>query len=358
MQRQLYRFQIHREIASGVFAAIDEADNSKIWIVEVKPRPGQREVDVKNLEEIAASRRCESCTAEGKFYIVAVSEKQVEQLRDAIAAVGLGPTPPEKHVQEPADKDERQQLPPPARGENRTIQRVLIPAVAIVIAIAVLSAVAVRPKTSMPILSPSGGTFSNVQQVNVSDATPGAVIHYTLDGSTPTASSSVYTGPFANLPTGTVVRAIATAPGHSASDEVTGTYRWWSAYDRGKEAFDQKLYPQARSDFNLACNSAQAAIRKCAQEACSGSQWANSKRNVSACNYLGYLYANGLGGPREVGKAHEVYRTACENGNLAGCASLGSLEQDAGNIAAARTYFQKACSGGVSEACGFLRGLQ
>ncbi|MGA3125871.1 MAG: tetratricopeptide repeat protein [Candidatus Korobacteraceae bacterium] len=79
---------------------------------------------------------------------------------------------------------------------------------------------------------------------------------------------------------------------------------------------------------------------------------------MKACNYLGYLYAKGLGGARDTKKARDVYQRACDKGTLSSCASLGSLYQDAGNGEEARKYFNKACQGGVAEACGLLRGVQ
>lgn len=43
-----------------------------------------------------------------------------------------------------------------------------------------------------PILSPSGGTFRRKVTVRIMDATAGAIIYYTLDGSDPTTASAVY----------------------------------------------------------------------------------------------------------------------------------------------------------------------
>ena len=100
--------------------------------------------------------------------------------------------------------------------------------------------------------------------------------------------------------------------------------------------FNQKQYREARPLFVQACDSGE----------------------MKACNYLGYLYAQGLGGARDTKKAHEVYQRACDQGTLSSCASLGSLYQDAGDDDNARSYFQKACNGGVTEACDLLRSVK
>jgi hypothetical protein len=100
--------------------------------------------------------------------------------------------------------------------------------------------------------------------------------------------------------------------------------------------YKQKHYADARSLFDQACDGGE----------------------MKACNYLGYLYAQGLGGPRETKKAHEVYQRACDQGTLSSCASLGSLYQNAGDDDNARKYFQRACDGGVAEGCDLLRGVK
>ncbi|BDG07209.1 OmpA family protein [Anaeromyxobacter paludicola] len=70
---------------------------------------------------------------------------------------------------------------------------------------------------------PAPGHFTGAQQVTITSATPGAVIHYTTDGSAPTADSPVYTGPI-TVSKDTTVRAIAIAPGAPPSAESTAAY--------------------------------------------------------------------------------------------------------------------------------------
>jgi Chitobiase/beta-hexosaminidase C-terminal domain len=74
-----------------------------------------------------------------------------------------------------------------------------------------------------PTFSPAPGTYATAQQVTLSDATSGASIFYTTNGSTPTASSTHYTGAITISAT-TTIKAIATATGSLTSAVATGTY--------------------------------------------------------------------------------------------------------------------------------------
>lgn len=68
------------------------------------------------------------------------------------------------------------------------------------------------------------GYFTSPIQVAISSATPGAVIRYTTDGSTPSAThGTVYTAPL-NLSSTTVLRAVATLDGWKPTDVDTQTY--------------------------------------------------------------------------------------------------------------------------------------
>ena len=74
-----------------------------------------------------------------------------------------------------------------------------------------------------PVFSPAGGKYEDAQTVTISCDTEGAAIYYTIDGTTPTASSTLYTGPITVAET-TTINAIAIAYGEE-SDMVSATYK-------------------------------------------------------------------------------------------------------------------------------------
>jgi hypothetical protein len=63
-----------------------------------------------------------------------------------------------------------------------------------------------------PLISPAGGSFSSSPNCTITDALPGMHIYYTLDGTTPTSGSTLYTAPFSVPGPETVVKAIAIDP--------------------------------------------------------------------------------------------------------------------------------------------------
>jgi hypothetical protein len=79
------------------------------------------------------------------------------------------------------------------------------------------------PVAARPSLSPAPGSYLGTQGVTLRGTTPGAVIYYTINGTTPTAGSSRYSGPL-QVSSTTTIRAIAAAEGYFTSSEVVGTY--------------------------------------------------------------------------------------------------------------------------------------
>jgi LysM repeat protein len=76
---------------------------------------------------------------------------------------------------------------------------------------------------SDPVLSPAAETFRGSLSVSMTDATPEATIYYTLNGSTPTVASAVYTTPISIAAT-TTIQAIASATGYLQSGVTSETY--------------------------------------------------------------------------------------------------------------------------------------
>ena len=79
------------------------------------------------------------------------------------------------------------------------------------------------PVAATPTFSVPGGTYTAAQTVAINDTTPGAVIYYSVDGTTPTASSSVYSGPIV-IAASETLKAVATATGYSPSQVASAMY--------------------------------------------------------------------------------------------------------------------------------------
>jgi hypothetical protein len=75
-----------------------------------------------------------------------------------------------------------------------------------------------------PTFTPPGGSYPGPQTVTILDATRGSAIYYTTDGTTPTTASAVYKAPIPVTVSGTVIKAIVTAPGYGQSAVAIATY--------------------------------------------------------------------------------------------------------------------------------------
>ena len=78
-------------------------------------------------------------------------------------------------------------------------------------------------KVAAPVFSVPGGTYNAAQTVALSCATTGATIRYTVDGTTPTSSSPIYSTPITVANT-TTIKALALKSGMTDSDVATAAY--------------------------------------------------------------------------------------------------------------------------------------
>jgi hypothetical protein len=78
-------------------------------------------------------------------------------------------------------------------------------------------------QAASPTFSPGAGTYTSAQTVTISSKTPSATIYYTTNGTAPTTSSTVYSGPIA-VSTSETVQAIATATGYANSSVASAAY--------------------------------------------------------------------------------------------------------------------------------------
>ncbi len=67
-----------------------------------------------------------------------------------------------------------------------------------------------------PSISLASGTYSGTQEVTISDTTQGSVIYYTTDGSNPTTSSNLYSGPI-SISVSSTIKAMAVLSGSASS---------------------------------------------------------------------------------------------------------------------------------------------
>ena len=80
-----------------------------------------------------------------------------------------------------------------------------------------------EPIVATPVFSPASGTYLLPQLVMISDATPGATIYYTTNGSAPTTSSAVYTGAI-TVSAPETLKAMAVDAGDGNSAVASSTY--------------------------------------------------------------------------------------------------------------------------------------
>ena len=86
-----------------------------------------------------------------------------------------------------------------------------------------VAAPTITPTGAVPAIAPNGGSFTGSVSVTLQTATSGALIFYTTDGSTPTQSSTLYTGAF-TLTSSATVNAIAFQSGSNPSAQASANF--------------------------------------------------------------------------------------------------------------------------------------
>jgi hypothetical protein len=79
------------------------------------------------------------------------------------------------------------------------------------------------PTAAAPTFTPNGGEVAKGSTVVLATTTPGGVIHYTTNGTTPTASSPVYSDPIA-INAATTIKALTVADGYKNSSVASAAY--------------------------------------------------------------------------------------------------------------------------------------
>ncbi|QJE97067.1 chitobiase/beta-hexosaminidase C-terminal domain-containing protein [Luteolibacter luteus] len=104
-------------------------------------------------------------------------------------------------------------------------------------------------QVEQPVISPNGGLFSTPQPVTLTTTTPGATIYYTLDGSTPTASSTAYTAPVL-ISTTSTLKAVGIRSGYDDSQVAMASFGIGEAYI-ASEAWTNVTIPAQSSNFTV-----------------------------------------------------------------------------------------------------------
>jgi GH18 family chitinase len=81
----------------------------------------------------------------------------------------------------------------------------------------------IQAQVATPVITPAGGTFTGPAAVAITTATAGATIRYTVNGTTPTSTSPLYSGPL-SITASATLKATASATGMTDSNVASATF--------------------------------------------------------------------------------------------------------------------------------------
>jgi Chitobiase/beta-hexosaminidase C-terminal domain/GW (Gly-Tryp) dipeptide domain len=113
-----------------------------------------------------------------------------------------------------------------ALNSAKTVKSLTLPANrhVVILAVDLTSSGGAPTAAATPTFSPAPGTYSSAQSVTLLDTTPGAVIYYTTNGTTPTTGSAAFgTTPIA-VGASETIEALAVASGYANSAVASGSY--------------------------------------------------------------------------------------------------------------------------------------
>lgn len=108
-----------------------------------------------------------------------------------------------------------------------------------------IQAVGSTPRLAAPEILPAGGSFSGPVVVRLQVGTPGASIHYTLDGSAPTLLSARYSDPL-TLSQDTTLRAGAFLSGYEDSTLAQASFSFQASTTPGQNPTPEALHQELR----------------------------------------------------------------------------------------------------------------
>ncbi|MGD1064941.1 MAG: chitobiase/beta-hexosaminidase C-terminal domain-containing protein, partial [Terracidiphilus sp.] len=108
-------------------------------------------------------------------------------------------------------------------SSSETVAAIAVASSYSVSAVATATYALILPTAATPTFSVPGGTYTATQTLTISDATAGAAIYYTTNGTTPTTSSTVY-GSAITVSATETIEAIAVASGYTNSTVESSVY--------------------------------------------------------------------------------------------------------------------------------------